>query len=82
MNASIEPEPITRPLDISEITMTMNAYNTAIDHALETGRKQERQRFTEAMTARVCFDHLKRGNCDHPSCFELSDLIKKLGANQ
>ena len=82
MNASIEPEPITRPLDLTEVTMTMNAYNVAIDAALETGRKQERQRFTEAMTTVICFDHLKTGTCDHSACWELTRIMTTLGVNQ
>lgn len=38
----------------------------------------ERARTIELITAKICFDHLETGKCDHAACYELTDLIHKV----
>lgn len=40
---TIEHEPVTRPLELEEVTMTLNAYHQKQDLAVAEGRRLERQ---------------------------------------
>ena len=49
-------------------------------------RRQGEKRFadilTVQLTAQQCFDHIKNSSCEHPSCFTLADILKRIEKNK
>lgn len=38
----------------------------------------ERSAIIKMVNDKICFNHLELGKCDHASCYELFDLVKKI----
>jgi hypothetical protein len=49
-------------------------------------RRQGEKRFadilTVQLTAQQCFDHIKTSSCEHPSCFTLAGILKRIEKNK